>query len=293
MDPITIGLGAAGIASGLFNTVSQIGANKKNREWSESMYERQKADQLAAWGMQNEYNSPASQMKRLQEAGLNPHLVYGSGAANQAAPVKIGDAPAFKHQAASFDPSPAISTLGAYYDTKMKTAQIDMLKTQQTVAVQEALLKQAQTANTMQQTARGQFDLNMLNSLKENSLQMAQMNLRKLTAEAALTENRDTREGVMNAVNVAEAFKRMAKTDADMSMMSVQKQKLWQDIQTGKLDQQLKLFEIKLNRMGITKQDPVYYRVLKNAFDKVKESPTVTSSNFLSGLMDGLSIWFE
>lgn len=28
---------------------------------------------------QNEYNKPVNQMKRLQEAGLNPNLVYGSG----------------------------------------------------------------------------------------------------------------------------------------------------------------------------------------------------------------------
>lgn len=29
---------------------------------------------------QNEYNKPINQMKRLEEAGLNPNLVYGSGA---------------------------------------------------------------------------------------------------------------------------------------------------------------------------------------------------------------------
>ena len=32
--------------------------------------------------MQNEYNTPANQMKRLQDAGLNPNLIYGSGSAN-------------------------------------------------------------------------------------------------------------------------------------------------------------------------------------------------------------------
>lgn len=32
------------------------------------------------WTMQNEYNSPTAQMQRLQEAGLNPNLVYGTGA---------------------------------------------------------------------------------------------------------------------------------------------------------------------------------------------------------------------
>lgn len=31
------------------------------------------------WKMQNEYNSPAAQMARYQEAGLNPNLMYGQG----------------------------------------------------------------------------------------------------------------------------------------------------------------------------------------------------------------------
>lgn len=31
------------------------------------------------WKESNDYNSPAAQMKRLEEAGLNPNLVYGSG----------------------------------------------------------------------------------------------------------------------------------------------------------------------------------------------------------------------
>jgi len=35
----------------------------------------------------NEYNTPANQMKRFQDAGLNPHLVYGQGSpGNQSSP---------------------------------------------------------------------------------------------------------------------------------------------------------------------------------------------------------------
>jgi hypothetical protein len=40
------------------------------------------ANNIRLWQMQNEYNTPANQMKRLQEAGLNPNLIYGSGSAN-------------------------------------------------------------------------------------------------------------------------------------------------------------------------------------------------------------------
>lgn len=40
---------------------------------------------LQMWNMQNEYNSPAAQMKRLEEAGLNPALMYGQGSTGNAA----------------------------------------------------------------------------------------------------------------------------------------------------------------------------------------------------------------
>lgn len=36
-------------------------------------------DQLNLWNLMNEYNSPANQMKRFKDAGLNPNLVYTQG----------------------------------------------------------------------------------------------------------------------------------------------------------------------------------------------------------------------
>ena len=41
-------------------------------------HKQRKADRKALQ-QQNEYNSPANQMLRLQQAGLNPNLVYGGG----------------------------------------------------------------------------------------------------------------------------------------------------------------------------------------------------------------------
>lgn len=37
------------------------------------------AQELAMWNLNNEYNTPAQQMQRLKDAGLNPALVYGTG----------------------------------------------------------------------------------------------------------------------------------------------------------------------------------------------------------------------
>lgn len=66
-----IGQGAFGLGSDM---LSNKGALKR----------QQLADQqnMKFWHMQNEYNTPANQMKRLQDAGLNPNLIYGSGSAN-------------------------------------------------------------------------------------------------------------------------------------------------------------------------------------------------------------------
>lgn len=78
MDPI---IGAATIAAGssllggIFGSSAQSSANKTNiklqreaQAWQESM-----------WNKQNEYNTPAAQIQRMKDAGLNPALMYSQG----------------------------------------------------------------------------------------------------------------------------------------------------------------------------------------------------------------------
>lgn len=79
-------LGGVGslIAPGLF-AGSQIKAqgreNMKLAQFQAEANERYLQQQL-------EYNTPANQMKRFQDAGLNPHLIYGQGnPGNQSAPL--------------------------------------------------------------------------------------------------------------------------------------------------------------------------------------------------------------
>lgn len=72
------------IAGGLFSVGTKLNSsevqrseNAKQREYEQKMYEKQKADNIAQWERQNQYDSPAEQMKRLKAAGLNPNLIYG------------------------------------------------------------------------------------------------------------------------------------------------------------------------------------------------------------------------
>lgn len=53
--------------------------NEKNRAYNLQLAQMQNAWNQEQWERENEYNSPVNQMKRFEEAGLNPDLMYGQG----------------------------------------------------------------------------------------------------------------------------------------------------------------------------------------------------------------------
>lgn len=65
------------------NQYSKAAASK---QFERELYlmDKQFDNDLEMWNKQNEYNSPANQMKRLQDAGLNPNLMYSNGNAGNA-----------------------------------------------------------------------------------------------------------------------------------------------------------------------------------------------------------------
>lgn len=67
-----IGAGASIFGAGAANKQRRQESNRQ-RQFSESM-----------WNKQNAYNTPANQIKRLKEAGLNPALMYGQGTVGNA-----------------------------------------------------------------------------------------------------------------------------------------------------------------------------------------------------------------
>lgn len=90
-----IGAGISAIGSFFTNRANNKAANKlfdkqasfasaesrKEREWQEAMYNKN-----------NAYNSPAAQMQRLKDAGLNPDLVYGDGSLTSPSQAPAGGA---------------------------------------------------------------------------------------------------------------------------------------------------------------------------------------------------------
>ena len=85
------------IGSAFSGTFGLLG-NYLNYRYQSRLAEQQNKYNLEMWNLQNEYNSPQAQMKRFEEAGLNPMLIYNqgnSGNASSAPQMVTPEAPQF------------------------------------------------------------------------------------------------------------------------------------------------------------------------------------------------------
>lgn len=80
-DLFGIGTMVAPAIAGIFDTVNTERTNQMNLQ----IMREQNQWNLDQWNRENEYNLPINQMQRLQQAGLNPNLVYANGADVKAA----------------------------------------------------------------------------------------------------------------------------------------------------------------------------------------------------------------
>lgn len=98
--------------------------NRANMELAEYAYQKD----LEQWNRANAYNLPENQMKRLKDAGLNPNLVYGTGAV---ANTQTGQSPKYnapKLERTALGNRQGIPNLGQYIDTELRQAQVDNIK---------------------------------------------------------------------------------------------------------------------------------------------------------------------
>lgn len=84
------------------------------------------------WRMNNEYNTPAAQVQRLKDAGLNPALIYGTGS-SVATGVSKGAAHAPQASTPSRPNIDFLSALSMGQDIKMKQAQTANIEKQNEV----------------------------------------------------------------------------------------------------------------------------------------------------------------
>lgn len=260
--------GAQLLGSGI-NAFSTGKMNKKSRKFAKEMYAQQRADNLADYHLQNEYNHPSSQMARLRQAGLNPNLVYGDGANMPTAQIKSADKPNWNPQAPQFDVGSAI---GAYQNTKVQQAQIDLLREQTTATRTNADLNVIKTLVGGQDLAskalRNKIDYKLqdtqMDMIKER-LTNLQYDTNKKVADMVYTQNQDTRSESINQASLqkiaAEIYTMGVKNNNDNRMVTATVNNLVKD-------GTLKDLEIALRKNNITFNDPAWQRILADLWQK-------------------------
>lgn len=261
---IASGINAAGQVSTAY---VQAGQNKKARKFAREMYDIQRKDSIADWQMQNEYNSPGQQMARLKAAGLNPNLVYGSGAvANNASAPRQADFDQPSQIPIRFDTG---SIVNDYYDTKLRQAQTDNLEAQRRVIEQDAALRAAQiasvaasTSKTGVDTERGLFDLSQAQRLADTSVATAEANLRKINVDIDYTLDNNERQAALATNTLAQGAEAILRSRSERATGEVQRRQLEEQIKNVRNDTKLKDLDIDLRKMGINPNDPMYMRIL-------------------------------
>jgi hypothetical protein len=138
------GIAAAGaqIIGGIFGNRSRKREARRQRKFS-----------LDMWNRQNAYNTPANQMQRLKDAGLNPALMYGQG--------NVGNAEkAMQYQ------QPQIENVGAGIgQTAAAGAQLSLINAQKRNIEADTRKKDKEAGLTWEQTVSQIID----NEIKDKS----------------------------------------------------------------------------------------------------------------------------
>lgn len=285
--PVDPSIAAAAINAGgqAANNVLAVGTGFFNRALARKDYQRVRNDNLADWHMQNEYNSPAAQMQRLKDAGLNPHLVYGTGATatNSQAP-RNAQLEHVAMEAPRFDPG---SVMGNYFDTQVKQAQVDNLKVQKTVMEQEAILKSVQALNTLANTDKTKEETTNIQMLRETTIEAARKNIEKLTADIESTKantvytlQENMRKQELQPITVQTMNEAIQNMLESRKLSQQQRAESIERINNMVKDGKLKDIEIRLRNMGINPNDPAWLRILGTAiYDILDLNPDGTKRN--------------
>lgn len=217
--------GVAAIAGAIINNQSnkkrQQEANRANLENQQSM-----------WEQTNEYNDPTNQMLRLQKAGLNPNLIYGSGAPYNTA--QNQNVPDFKSHDTQNPLESAPSTVADYYNIRQQEQRVS---NETLVATTNAANTAADTLNKKVAGEGMAFDLSQRRRLADNAFNLQELNV-------AQAKQQLQRQQIENA-NLPEIYKEKLLEASTRRML------MGEQMSTEQLRREQMKLEIDLKKAGL------------------------------------------
>lgn len=276
---------AAQMATTAANTWSTSRYNKKTRDFNEKWAYINREWAENDWNKQNEYNHPSAQMARLREAGLNPNLVYGNGATTTASPVRGTSSPDWKPIPQDY--SGLANTGLAYLDTQTKKANLDNLRSQNTVIQEQAAYLEAQrrtllgaktdnltasTANLNTNSKIGELVAELKKQTFGHDVQYREQQVKKMVADTNFTVDQNSRNAAQSSQSLKEAVQRTLNLEFQNKSMNPKRlEYLNSQIKNSGLAGELMTLEKELKDIGIYPGDPWYTRVAAMAAAAAKK----------------------
>lgn len=261
------------------NIAAQKLANQGNMELAAYQYDRQ----LDMWNQYNAYNTPASQMKRYKDAGLNPNLIYGQGSSGNASSYPQYEAPTLgaytgQKSALGVGVANALNSLSSSASVQNLLQQNENLKTQSDAVRAQTITEGLKQANLVASTSRSEYDLKLAKQLERYNLDAAKLNVSKLSADIANVKA-NTKFTISNTeLNSL----RVKYTDAQIHNLEVATQKLMQDYD-------LQSYDLELRRLGINSNDALIERLVGRALNQVGDAVESTEApDFIKNLLNVL-----
>lgn len=170
-------------ATSVYNTYM---TNQANRELAEYSYGKD----LEQWNREVEYNTPLNQMKRYQEAGLNPNLIYSQGnPGNSSVTSPTYKAPhlSFAYKAPrvkqAFD---FLQMFSAYQNAAVIDSEVGLKRAQEQAAHAQASDYAASAALKAKQEAKTKYELELAQKMEENALKIQEYQMNRYQYDSAI-----------------------------------------------------------------------------------------------------------
>ena len=258
--------GGTSILGSLFGGLFTGSQNRASQRFAREMYGLQRQHALEDFRRVNDYNHPSNVMKRLQAAGINPITAFGKGSASGgvASPIRNPDVQSAQFRTPDMT---GLNTAGTrfmdqYYNMEIRQAQHDNLKADNTVKLQEALLKASETLKNNSETDRNIFDLDFEKELRSVSADHRREILRQLKNQIDIDMDENERRWALSGMSLKESAEKIlnyrigrAQTWQEIRRLKEQRKNLMANTDLQKL-------EYKLLQQGFSRNDGIFARII-------------------------------